>query len=211
MNTPPDHSLPPDLEERFDAWLARQPLTPAPDFTARTLARIRAESAMVASAQAGDDAALDTLLDRWLGESPVEPNFEPAELATQTRRTATREEQIRPNPTQSHPIIFFPAWARSAVALAAAAAIALMAYVGTTGGIPASSLASANGKNSSPKAAQVDAADDNSLPAPGSESYNPSALAQLNDSLTDGNTLLNDDVVALLPGVDSGNTDSAVE
>jgi hypothetical protein len=208
MNTSINHSHS-DPEERFEAWLASQPLTPSPDFVFRTLARIRAEKELVASAKAGNESALDSLLDGWLGESPLEPGFEPAEMATQTRRTATREEQDEDDSDASEPrrIILFPAWARSIVALAAAASIALLAYLGTTG-TPASNLASTPAHNSSPKVAQVDATDDSALPAPGSESYSQSALSQLNDSLKDGKTLLDDDAVALLPGNgDPGNSD----
>jgi hypothetical protein len=202
------------LEERFEAWLASQPLTPAPDFVARTLARIRAETALVASAKAGDDAALDSLLDRWLGESPLEADFEPAQLATRTRRTARREEDGETGVQEAprHWTIPFPAWARSAVALAAAASVALLAYFSTTG-TPVGTVASTTEQSSNPtEVAQVnmDAADDSSLPAPGSEAYDPSTLSKLNDVVKDGTVLLNPDVAGQLPGVDPSDSDSAL-
>ena len=78
MNPPTNHSHP-DSEERFEAWLSSQPLTPAPDFVFRTLARIRAETELFAAAQAGDESAVDSLLDRWLGESPLETGERSAE------------------------------------------------------------------------------------------------------------------------------------
>ncbi len=115
----------------MDSWLATQPVTPAPDFVARTMARIRAESALVESARAGDDAALDALLDRWLGEQPLEAEMMPEQVAISTRRAATREEQEEGRPLEApgRRILPFPAWARSAVALAAAACVALLGYL----------------------------------------------------------------------------------
>ena len=203
----------PDSEERLESWLASQPLTPAPDFVSRTLARIRAEQQIITAAKAGDESALDSLLDGWLGESPLEPDFEPAQLATQARRTATREEQEENRRLESPPrrIILFPAWARSAVALAAAASIALVTYLGTLG-TPAGNVASSTEQTPSQKVAQLDPSDDNAMPVPGSEAYNPNALSQLNDSLKDGQPLLDDNVAALLPGnYDPSDTDTAVE
>jgi hypothetical protein len=201
------------LEERFEAWLASQPLTPAPDFVARTLARIRAETALVASAKAGDDAALDSLLDRWLGESPLEADFEPAQLATRTRRTARREEDGETGVQEAprHWTIPFPAWARSAVALAAAASVALLAYFSTTG-TPVGTVALSPGPSPSTKVAQVntDATDDAAPFVPGSEAYDPSALAKLDDAVKDGSVLLNSDVAGLLPGTDASDSDSAL-
>ncbi len=212
MNPPTNHSHS-DMEEHFEAWLASQPLTPAPDFVARTLARIRAKTALVASAKAGDDAALDSLLDRWLGESPLEPDFEPAQLATLTRRTALHDEEEEAD-VQEAPrrwAIPFPAWARSAVALAAAASVALLAYFSTTG-TPVGNVAATAEQPSSPKVAQVnmDATDDSSLPVPGSEAYDPSTLSKLNDVVKDGTVLLNPDVAGQLPGADPSDSDSAL-
>jgi hypothetical protein len=210
MQPPTNHSHP-DAEERFEAWLTSQPLTPAPDFVSRTLARIRADSSLMAAAKAGDEAAIDAMLDRWLGESPLEPDFEPAQLATQTRRTAHREEE-RENtvaePLWRRVMVPFPAWARSSVALAAAASVAILAYFSTSG--PSVSPI-ATGPSSDSDNVNVAQAPDDTLPAPGSEAYDPNALLQLNDSLKDGKVLLNSDILSNLPGSDPATDDTAVE
>ena len=67
----------PPTEERLEAWLASQPLTPAPDFVARTLARIHAEALLVSNAKAGNETAIDALIDRWLGDQPLDPDYDP--------------------------------------------------------------------------------------------------------------------------------------
>jgi hypothetical protein len=187
-------------------------LTPAPDFVFRTLARIRAETELFAAAQAGDESAVDSLLDRWLGESPLEPDFEPAELATQTRRTAAREEQEESRPSESRRrwVVPFPAWARSAVALAAAASVALLAYLSTTGTPVGNLTTSPSEQPATTEVAQVEAPADSPLPVPGSEAYDPNALAQLNDSLKDGEVLLDPAVAGLLPNNDPSDSDSAL-
>ena len=197
-----------DAEERLEAWLSHQPLTPAPDFVARTLARIRAESTLVASAKAGDDAALESLLDRWLGEQPLDPNFEPSQLATQTRRTAADEEREESRPEESswRRVVPFPAWARSTIALAAAAAVVILAYFGTVG--PTASIVT---PSSSSDRATAQNLEESSLPDPGEAAYNPNALSQLNDQLKDGQALLDSDVMALLPGNDNASDDSAIK
>ncbi len=198
-----------DSEERLEAWLASQPLTPSPDFVARTLARIRAEATLVSFAKAGDEAAIDALIDRWLGEQPLEPDYEPAQLATQTRRVAEHEErqESRPEKATRRWVVPFPTWARSAVALAAAACVALAAYFSNT-----SRVAQPNA--SSPKLAQnnisADAADDSSLPAYYASAYDSKAILQISDSLRDGDVLLNSDNVDTLLGNDSPAEDDAV-
>jgi hypothetical protein len=134
MNTP--FNPPANSEDRFEAWLSAQPLTPRPDFVARTIKRIHDETALVTSARAGDEAAVDILLDRWLGEQPLQPEFEADQLVIQTRREATREEQEESRPKKSAPwLIPFPAWARSAAGIAAAAGVVFAAYFTTQGPI----------------------------------------------------------------------------
>ncbi|HTB62294.1 MAG TPA: hypothetical protein VK737_01790 [Opitutales bacterium] len=206
---PPINHPHPDAEERFEAWLSSQPLTPAPDFVSRTLARIRAESNMIALAKTGDEAAIDAMLDRWLGESPLEPDLEPAQIATQTRRTAHREMEEESNPAEPmwrRVFVPFPAWARSSVALAAAASVAILAYFSTSG--PSVSPVVSSGP---PEQDTVVAQVQGTLPAPGSEAYDPNALVQLNDSLKDGKVLLDSDILSNLPGSDPATDDTAVE
>ncbi len=207
MKTPTNPSFP-DAEDRLEAWLSNQPITPAPDFVARTLARIRAEASLVALARAGDDAALETMLDRWLGEQPIDAGFEPSQLATQTRRTAVEDEQEESRPEESgwRRIVPFPTWARSSLAMAAAAAVAVLAYMGTIGPTPQPVGVNASGPSS--VASTTGTSDDSALPAPGQAAYDPNALSQLNDQLQDGQALLDSDLVALLPGGEPSNDDS---
>ncbi len=209
MKTPTNPSFP-DAEDRLEAWLSNQPLTPAPDFVARTLARIRAESSLVALARAGDDAALEKVLDRWLGEQPLEPDFEPTQLATQTRRMVAEEEMEESRPEESHwrRVVPFPAWARSTLAMAAAAGVAVLAYFGTSGPGSGPMVASNGGPGSSLTAYTGGTADDSTLPAPGEAASNSNMLSQLNDQLQDGQALLDSDLVALLPGGEPSNDDS---
>lgn len=179
MKTPFNPSAP-DFEERMDSWLSTQPLTPAPDFVARTMARIRAEASLVTAARAGDDAALDALLDRWLGEQPIDAAMEPEQLVISTRRTATREEQeeSRPQTIPGRRLIPFPAWARSAVALAAAACVALLGYLNLN--TPVGSFASQG------DAARNVATDSESLPtAHYAWNSDPNYISDLSSSLKD--------------------------
>ena len=207
MKTPTNPSFP-DAEDRLEAWLASRPITPAPDFVARTLARIRAEKSLMAKAQAGDDAALETVLDRWLGEQPLEPDFDPAHLATQTLHSVDEEERDEAQPEESRwrRIVPFPAWARSSLAMAAAAAVVLLAFFATTA--PTSNDGSNGGTGANMTASTGGPADDLNLSAPGDAATNPNALSQLNDQLQDGQALLDSDLVALLPGGEPSNDDS---
>jgi hypothetical protein len=175
MNTP--FSPPTNPEDRFEAWLSAQPLTPQPDFVARTIKRIHDETALVTAARAGDEAAVETLLDRWLGELPLQPQFEAEELVGQTRREATREEQEESRPKKAASwVIPFPAWARSAAGLAAAAAVVFAAYLGTQGpGIMADS-------------ATVVAQNQPSFPS--NWSAQSDALLSISDGLSSGSDLL---------------------
>jgi hypothetical protein len=195
----PSHTSPtPYSEERLDAWLSSQPLTPAPDFVARTLARIQAEASLVSSAKAGDDAAIDTLIDRWLNEQPIESDLEAAQLATQTRRTAEyeeREETLTEKAGQRR-VVFFPAWARSAVAMAAAACVALLAYFGNMGQVALTTSKMAQNNTS------TDGTDDSALPAQYASAFDSRAILQISDSLSDGDALLNSDNVNILLGND---------
>lgn len=164
----------------MDGWLSSQPLTPAPDFVARTMARIRAEASLVDAARAGDDAALDVLLDRWLGEQPMDASMEPEQLVISTRHTATREEQEENRPQETSPrrIIAFPAWARSAVALAAAACVALLGYLNINGPVSATA-------NSSHPAQSV-ATDSDTLPtAHYAWNSDPNYISDLSSSFQD--------------------------
>ncbi len=115
-------------DERLDALFARQPIVPAPDFVQRTLERVRAQADLVSLARTGDEAAIDALLDNWLSDQPVNPVLEPAQAAIRTRRAATPiEAQPTPAPWRRR-LFVFPAWAQSAGALAAAAAVAFLAF-----------------------------------------------------------------------------------
>ncbi len=186
----PSSNLPnPDSEERLDAWLSSRPLTPAPDFVARTLARIRAEVALVASAKAGDDAAIDTLLDNWLGEQTLEPEFQPEQLATSTRRAATREEQEEGRPEDSNwrRVIPFPAWARAATALAAAACVALLGYlsVSTPAGIATTSPVKNNVASIPMAPAETASNSFQSAPAPYTWNSDPNYISDLSSSFKD--------------------------
>jgi len=195
-------------EERLEAWLASQPLTPAPDFVVRTLARIRAEEALVVSAKAGDQTAIDALLDRWLGEQTLEPDYEPALLATQTRRAAEYEEREEAR-TEKNPrrVVPFPAWARSVVSLAAAACVALVAYFSNPSPVAmTASTASAPVQNND----TADSSDDSTLPAHYAFAYDSKAILQISDSLRDGDALLDSDNVNILTGNDLSTEDDAV-
>jgi anti-sigma-K factor RskA len=198
-----------NLEERLESWLASQPLTPAPDFVARTLARIHAEASLVSSAQAGNESAIDALIDRWLGEQPLEPEYEPAHLATQTRRTAEEEEQqeSRPKETSRRWMVPFPTWARSAVALAAAACVALVTYFSNSNLVTKTTTPS-------PQLAQnnisSDTTDDSAQPAHYAFAYDPKADLQTSDSLSDGEALLNSDNDNILLGNDAPTEDDSV-
>jgi len=205
---PPLPSPASNPEERLEKWLASQPLTPAPDFVARTLARIHAEASLVSSAQAGNEAAIDALIDRWLGEQPLDPNYEPAHLATQTRRTAEEEaeQESLPQETGKHWVVPFPTWARSAVALAAAACVALVTYFNNANLAP---LANAVSPQLAQNDSSADATDD-SAPAHYAFSYDPKAILQISDSLSDGGALLNSDNVNLLTGNDGSSEDDSV-
>jgi len=199
----------PNPEERLEAWLASQPLTPAPDFVERTLARIRAEGMLVSSAKAGNETAIDALIDRWLGEQPLDPDYEPAQLATQTRRAAEYEEREESKPKTATPkwVVPFPAWARSAVAVACAACVAFAAYFGIAGPNAASVAIS-------PTLAQNDASpdttDDSTLPNYYASASDPKAILKLSDSLSDGDALLNSDDLNTLLGNDAPAEDDAV-
>jgi len=199
----------PALEERLETWLASQPLTPAPDFVARTVARIHAEASLVSSAQAGDEAAIDALIDRWLSEQPLEPEYEPTHLATQTRRTAEEEEaqESELDHTSRRWVIPFPAWARSTVALAAAACVALVTYFSNVNPGALSNL-------SSPVLAQnnipTDASDDTALPAHYAFLIDSKADLRASDSLSDGTALLNTDNDTILLGNDAPTEDDSV-
>jgi hypothetical protein len=196
-------------EERLEAWLASQPLTPAPDFVERTLARIRAEGMLVSSAKAGNATAIDALIDRWLSEQPFDPDYEPAQLATQTRRTAEYEEREESKRKTGKPkwVVPFPAWARSAVAVAAAACVAFAAYFSNTNQVAAPTA-------TSPKLAKnnvsPDTADDSSLPAYYASASDSRAILKLSDSLSDGDALLNSDDLNTLLGNDVPAEDDAV-
>jgi hypothetical protein len=207
----PHFPSPADPEERLEAWLAAQPLTPAPDFVMRTLARIHAEANLVASAKAGDEAAIEALLDRWLGEQPLDAEFEATQLAIQARRDAAREarEETRRLDVPRRKVIFFPAWVHSLGGVAVAAAVLLVAYFsGTRLGGPSVALpvgAVANNTvsthvavDNNPSPAPVTASDDTSVPY--DWTYNPDRLVQLNDSLSgdDSGVLLNADAMNIL-------------
>jgi hypothetical protein len=207
---PPIHPSALLPEERLEAWLASQPLTPSPDFVARTLARVRAETTLVSSAQAGDEAAIDILIDRWLSEQSVEPGYEPTQLATQTRRTAEYEEEQEslPQKPSKRRVVMFPVWARSAVALAAAACVVLLAYFSTTNQATTTTTISPTlAQNSIPAA---DTVDDSSVPAHYAFAYDPKADLQVSDSLSDGTALLNSDNDNILLGNDAPTEDDTV-
>jgi hypothetical protein len=186
---PPNHLPNGDPEERFEAWLSSQPLTPAPDFVARTLARIRAEAALVVSAKAGDEAAIDALLDRWLGEQTIEPDFEPAQLATSTRRAATREEQEEGRPEDSNwrRVIPFPAWARTVTALAAAACVALLGYVSLNHPVNHTTPSASKNAVASLPVGQAEAVGNTfqSAPAPYAWNSDPNYISDLSSSFKD--------------------------
>jgi hypothetical protein len=203
--TSPNQPAGPDFETRLDALLAAQPVKPPTDFVARTMARIRAEADLTACARAGDEAAIDELLDRWLGEQPLEPEFEPAQLAIHTRREATREEDEENRPIEApwRRLIAFPAWARAASTLAAAAAVALVAYFGTyekSSHVSSGSIA----RQPAEESANV-ATEEPSLPSTFDVAYDASSLPNLDDSLKDGAALVEPDSVAFLADAVSQN------
>jgi hypothetical protein len=124
-------------EERLDALLAARPIVPAPDFVSRTLERVRAEADLVSMARAGDEKAIDALLDHWLADQPLEAEVEAGKMARRARRPdAPREVQPTPAPWRRR-LFVFPAWVQSVGALAAAAGVAFMAFFNE--GTPAAS------------------------------------------------------------------------
>jgi hypothetical protein len=184
-------------------------LTPAPDFVARTIARIQAEALLVSNAKAGNETAIDALIDRWLGEQPLDPDYEPAQLATQTRRTAEYEEreESRPEKSTRHWVVPFPAWARSAVALAVAACVALVAYFSN---VSRTAVPAATTSQLAQSPSTEDATDDSTLPAHYAFSYDNKAILRLSDSLSDGEALLNSDNDNILLGNDGQTEEDAV-
>lgn len=124
--TPPAFGSAPD--ERLDSLLARQPIVPAPDFVQRTLERVRAQADLVDLARMGDEQAIDALLDHWLSDQPVNPVMDPGQAAIRTRREAMPAE-VQPTPAPwRRRLRVIPAWVQSASALAAAAAVAFLAF-----------------------------------------------------------------------------------
>jgi len=115
-------------DERLDALLAMRPIVPAPDFVQRTLERVRAQADLVSLARMGDEQAIDALLDNWLSDQPVNPQLEPAQAAIRTRREAMPVE-VQPTPAPwRRRLRVIPAWMQSVSALAAAAAVAFLAF-----------------------------------------------------------------------------------
>jgi len=189
MNTPANFPSP-DPEHRLDAWLASRPIVPAHDFVVRTIARIHAEESLMAAARAGDDNALDTLLDSWLAEQPIEPSAEPGQVAISTRRGARQDQKpARQTEAPWRRTIAFPVWARSFGALAAAAAVMLMVFMGGRGPVSPSSNLVAN---------NVSQAQDDESAAPFSWAYQAENLESLDDSLSDGAPLLDSDNADIL-------------
>jgi uncharacterized protein (DUF1684 family) len=115
-------------DARLDALLMGRPIVPAPDFVSRTLERVRAEADLVNLARAGDDGAMDALLDHWLSDQPLQGATEPGRLASRARRDAVvRPSQPTPFPWRGR-LRTVPAWVQSMGALAAAAAVAFLAF-----------------------------------------------------------------------------------
>ncbi|HVU39133.1 MAG TPA: hypothetical protein VHC95_12435 [Opitutales bacterium] len=199
---------PSDFEERLEGWLASQPVTPAPDFVARTLARIRAEASLVTAARAGDDAALDTLIDRWLGEEPIEAGIEPELMVASTRQAATREEQIenRPKASPGRTILPFPAWARSALALAAAACVAILGYLNLSGPVANLPLAASHNIASHNASPASDPSNDSYLPAHYAWNSDPNYISSLSSSLKDLSPVANSDSLDALTSELGDNT-----
>jgi len=197
---PPFNAPNRDPEECLEAWLTSQPLTPAPDFVARTLARIHTEATLVTAARAGDEAAIDALLDRWLGEQTIEADFEPAQLATSTRRAATLEKQKEGEPEESNwrRVIAFPAWARSAIALAAAACVALLGYFNLHN--PAGNLVSHGGAQTVAASPVDETSSDSFTPAPYAWNSDPNYISELSNSVKD-----------LAPAADSNDLDTITQ
>jgi hypothetical protein len=194
--TDPASGFAPD--ERLDALLAARPIVPAPDFVERTLERVLAESNLVSLARAGDDQALDALLDNWLSDQPVAPATAAAQAADRARRTATQKvSQPTPAPWRRR-LFVFPAWVQSTGALAAAAVVAFMAFFNE--GVPvaqntssAPMLAASNLQEHIPAPVAADDTLDTDATMVASEDDVPSL-----NSLSDAAALLDKDNVALL-------------
>jgi hypothetical protein len=192
----------PAFEARLEAWLTARPILPSPDFVERTLERVRAEGSLASAAWAGDDAALDSLLDHWLADQPLEPSFEPELLASRTRGTRTEREREEAAPGKRW--LVFPAWLHSVGALAAAAAIVLLGFFDTRVSLAPAVVGSA--AQISPRHLDVPGpvavvTGRPSAPAASQYASNPAAdedLLSLHESLRDGAALLNADNVDLL-------------
>jgi hypothetical protein len=185
-------------EERLDALLAGRPIVPSADFVSRTLARVLAESNLVSLARAGDEQAIDALLDNWLADQPVAASTEAAQAAVRTRRVATQKLPVTTQAPWRHRLVKFPIWAQSMSALSAAAAVAFMAFFYE--GSPVAQNAGSGpmmASNSVHVRAPVATEDTQDYLASTSDATTDDDVASLN-SLSDAAALLDKDNVALL-------------
>ncbi|GHB96849.1 hypothetical protein [Cerasicoccus arenae] len=111
----PEHSSDP-----LDQLLASQPVTPAPDFAARTLARLMAEE----TAQKGGGEAFDAELDELLAMQPIAPS---GQLADRVLAELNAKEVTQPE--DDNKVVGFPSWVVAIGGIAAAMVIGMFCFI----------------------------------------------------------------------------------